>query len=223
MTIFKEEEHPRDGDGKFTKDDNESKVIVDSNALGNYINVKELRQKASDYYRKNLQGIDVEKIGIGKIRFSGKGLREFIAFSGNEDKLKMMPYLKEIITNGKIGEFRKLEHPRKDEIIGFYPLQSSVILDGKVKEVETLIAKDVYGNLFYDIFVDRSKKERTHSRYSHNNCKSAMGDNNSIVKNSSDVKQNLQLNLFITSETYLTESDRIIIANKKYSLDNSKK
>ncbi|MDR1498840.1 MAG: hypothetical protein LBS34_00945 [Rickettsiales bacterium] len=218
MTIFKEEEHPRDGDGKFTKGGNESKVIVDSNALGNYSNIKELRQKAEKYYKNNLAGSKVENKELGEIIFSHGGFEKPISFSGDYRKLLLFPYLKEIVASGKVVDDSSDTKGREKN--HWFLLKNSVVLDGKKLDVGINIRQDNNGKFYYDHFIVKEKPSLANLP---TNADGNEGYNNSIIKNSSNVKQNLQLNLLITSETYLMENDRIIIANKKYSLDNSKK
>jgi hypothetical protein len=49
MTNFKEEDHPRDKEGKFTNRDEDDLIIVSGNKLGSYSNIEELREKAVEY------------------------------------------------------------------------------------------------------------------------------------------------------------------------------
>jgi hypothetical protein len=133
--------------------------------------IKELRKLAILYYKQNLQGSFVFREDIGKILFTLKGLKEFIGFSGNINKLITVALLKEIILTGYIKEYRELEHKRKDDIVGFYPIQTKITLNNKVSEIEILIANSRKGLLFYDLFIDRPKKNR--SGGSHSNCEVA--------------------------------------------------
>ena len=80
---FKESEHPRDDEGKFTENndstsyfanwDNAPEVELKTNELSSITDIKQLRKAAQDYYKNNLQGQTINKEGLGSIRFSGKG------------------------------------------------------------------------------------------------------------------------------------------------------
>lgn len=123
--------------------------------------LKELRKIAADFYKENLQGKIVEKEGLGSIRLSKKGLKEFMSFSADKDKILALPKIEEIIKTGKVGVEEVPKHPRKDGIVAFIPIDNTISINGKVKPVEVLIAKDNRGNLFYDLFLDNKRNRRT--------------------------------------------------------------
>jgi hypothetical protein len=158
MTNFKEGDHPRDKEDKFSK--NDDLIIVSENELGNYESIEELRERAVEYYKNNLQGIFVDNKDIGNIRFSKKGRDEFFYYSAEEDKIKLIPYIKKIIEKSRLKEYRELKHIRKDGIVGFYYLDIDVVQNNRKKNIETIIGKDKTGNLFYDLFVDNPKEKR---------------------------------------------------------------
>jgi hypothetical protein len=218
MTDFREEEHPRDEKGKFTDSIDSEPIMVRGDELGTYGNIRELRLKAEEYYRDKLQGSYVNNKDIGDVRFSKKGRREFFYYSGEEDKIKLVPYLKNIIINGKLKYFRKLEHIRIDGIIGFYYLETNIIQNNKLRNIETIIGKDKTGNLFYDLFVDNPKEKRTRKAVSENLNPdiSATGDIPTIIQNSLNVNRNLELNLNITNERPLLRDERIKIGNREF-------
>ena len=168
--VFKEQDHPRDEGGRFTdgnKGSSSSKTLeIKGTELGTYTDIKELRQKAIEYYKENFQGKPVYREGIGNINFSNKGIKETISHSGNnEDKLKCIVAIKDIILNGKIGKEEKPNHPRKDEIVSFIPINKLINLNGKNKEIEVLVAKDISGKYYYDLFTNGLRQKKTSDRY----------------------------------------------------------
>lgn len=161
---FKENEHPRDDEGKFTES-NESasyfanwedvpEIELKPNELDSITDIEELRKAAHEYYKNNLQGKPINKEGLGDIRFSGKGWKEFVHTSADTDKLKAVPQLPEIIKNGKLGKFQEDNKGRKDNIKGFHPIYCNLKTNSGVKKAEALIAEDLEGNLFYTMFLD---------------------------------------------------------------------
>ncbi|MDR1397020.1 MAG: DUF2213 domain-containing protein [Desulfarculales bacterium] len=159
MSEFREDDHKRDDQGKFAAQDGSGQsTTITGNELGEYKNVKELRQKAVDYYKNNLQGKPAHRDDIGEIRFSDKGLDKTIHLSANEDKLLMFPALKGIVETGKLGKEEALNHPRKDGIVAFIPVTKTVDFKGKPKEVEVLLGKDAFGKLYYNLYLDNSRQ-----------------------------------------------------------------
>jgi hypothetical protein len=161
---FKESEHPRDDEGKFTDGGRsksgktggveQSPITVKGNELGEYKDIKELRQKAKDYYSTHFQGKTVHKEGLGEIRFTKRGIKETVSHS-NDDKLKLVPFIKEIILKGETGEAEKPKHPRNDGIVEFIPIKATVEFGSdKKRAVEVLISKDSRGDFYYDLFTD---------------------------------------------------------------------
>lgn len=161
---FKESEHPRDDEGKFIENndstsyfanwDNAPEVELKTNELSSITDIKLLRKAAQDYYKNNLQGQTINKEGLGSIRFSGKGWKEFVHTSADGDKLRAIPQLPEIIKNGKLGDFQKDNKGRTDNIKGFYPIYCNLKTSSGIKKAEALIAQDTEGNLFYTMFLD---------------------------------------------------------------------
>ena len=202
--IFKEQDHPRDEGGRFTdgnKGSSSDKTLeIKGNELGEYKDIKELRKKAIDYYKENFQGKPVYREGIGNINFSNKGIKETISHSGNnEDKLKCIVAIKDIILNGKIGKEEKPNHPRKDEIVSFIPISKLINLNGENKEIEVLVAKDISGKYYYDLFTNGLRQKKTSDRYLKQNP-GPSEDNNIVSDNSDNVnsfENDYVLNIFI--------------------------
>lgn len=168
---FEEDKHPRDKSGRFGKGSGKSgdergassgaEISLTGKELGSYRDVKELRQKAVDYYKEHLQGKPAHRDDIGEIRFSRKGRGETFSFSVNPDKLLIIPALRDIIEKGKLGREEALNHPRKDGIVAFIPVTKTVNLKGRPQEVEVLLGKDRKGNLYYDMFLEQRKNPQT--------------------------------------------------------------
>lgn len=136
-------------------------ISLTGKELGDYKDVKELRQKAVDYYKANLQGKTAHRDDVGEIRFSRKGRGETFSFSANPDKLLLVPALRDIIEKGELGKEEALNHPRKDGIVAFVPVTKTVNLKGRPQEVEVLLGKDENGNLYYDMFLEQRKNPLT--------------------------------------------------------------
>lgn len=170
-TAFEESKHPRDKSGRFGKGRGESsgergvssgtEISLTGNELGSYRDVKELRQKAVDYYKEHLQGKPAHRDDIGEIRFTRKGMEKSRSFSGNPDKLLMFPAIRDIIETGKLGREEAIDHSRNDDIVAFIPISSTVNFKGKPREVELLLGKDRNGNLYYDLFLEKRQKKES--------------------------------------------------------------
>lgn len=145
---WKEENHPRDGEGKFAQ-----KISLKGDELGSYNDIKELRNNAKMYYKEYYQGKVIQRKELGNINFSRKGLNETLSNGAQETKIKLIPAIKDVIVNGKIGEEIPLKHPRKDDIVSFIPIVDIVVMEGKQYQVGVLLGKDRKGHLYYDMFV----------------------------------------------------------------------
>ena len=153
--------------------------------------LKELRKIAADFYKENLQGKTVEKEGLGSIRLSRKGLKEFMSFSSDRDKILSLPKIEEIIKTGKVGVEEVPKHPRKDGIVAFIPIDNTISINGKVKPVEVLIAKDNRGNLFYDLFLDNKRNRRTSLQGAKSLGDSAVSDISAVKNNISKTAESV--------------------------------
>lgn len=135
-------------------------ISLTGKELGDYKDVKELRQKVVAWYKEHLQGKPAHRDDIGEIHFTRKGMEKSRSFSGNPDKLFMFPAIRDIIETGKLGKEETIDHSRNDDIVAFIPISSTVYFKGKPREVEVLLGKDRKGNLYYDLFLEkRHKKE----------------------------------------------------------------
>lgn len=116
--------------------------------------VEAMRADAEKYLKEVIRKQNIKHPELGKIRVSGKGIKEFLHNTGNIDKLALVPHLKELIETSTVGEKEDLTHERKDGIVAFYPLHNDAIIDGKPYDVTTKIGVDRNGNLFYTILLD---------------------------------------------------------------------
>lgn len=119
--------------------------------LGEYENIEELRNKAFDYYKNNLQGKIILHPEIGEIIFSGKGIRKVINSSADVTKLRFLPKLKEIIEAGNTGEWEFPNKIRTDEIKKFMFITTPILLNNESKIVIVNIAQYAEGNKFYNL------------------------------------------------------------------------
>jgi hypothetical protein len=145
------------GSEYFKKWDDAPTMSISGKELGEYKDIKKLRQKAKEYYQQTLQGQIVENKTLGKINFYLSGFKESIQHSADTDILKSFVVLKEIVKRGKVGEFEKPHKARKDEIVGFYPIYCNVNISGNKRKIEVLIGKNKQGKLFYDMSIDYNR------------------------------------------------------------------
>lgn len=174
-------------------------IFLTGNELGEHKDIKVLRQKAADYYRDHLQGKTVEHPELGKILFSGKGLKNIVSSSGNENKLKLIPSLYEIIKNGEYAGSEDLAHPRTDGIIKFHRINNAVSLDGKNYKVSVLIGEDEQHNKFYNFNedVDAWKKKSLSTDGPRQSRVYGKASKSNIADNAEKVKAQYDVNLFI--------------------------
>lgn len=138
-----------------------SKFIVKltGDEFGKYRDIRELRSKAVDYYRKNLQGTTVYNPVLGEIRlgkgmsqndlaFTKKGRDKMKISSAKADKLLSVRYLREIIEGAKfITEADGGNGKHDDE--HFYYLHSTLDVNGEEKYVIATIKENSEQQLIY--------------------------------------------------------------------------
>lgn len=120
-----------------------------------------LRDRAEGYYKDHFQGKDAHRADLSTpIRISNKGLDEFIHFSSNPDKLRLVPAIKAIIEHGEYEGREPISHPRqKDRIVAFHLISANVVLNGKTMNVRIELGEDQHGHLFYDLFPDKQSHD----------------------------------------------------------------
>ncbi|MDR0676249.1 MAG: DUF2213 domain-containing protein [Elusimicrobiota bacterium] len=178
---------------------NNSVIKITGKELGEYKDIKELRDKSIEYYRENLQGKSVENKELGKVLFSRKGLDKYKNASADTNKLKMVVALKNIIENGEYLGEKKLYKKRDDGIVKFHRISKEVKLDNKTYKTEILISEDREGNKFYDLMqdMDEYNKKRGFIKDPTTNIGGDEASNNSKSGTDNNIAQNeKEVNIF---------------------------
>lgn len=153
---------------------------------------KQLRAAAKDEFNKlRGQWIDCPSLSAAegenaKIEIRKRGIKEFMAFSGDSRKLKLVAKIAEIIktatlpTNGW-QDNEKLD--KKPMTLGYYHLENKVSIGGEIIELRVLIEKDQKGLLHYDVILP--KHEASFDNLEQKNVlETAIPDNDSGVDSS---------------------------------------
>ncbi len=153
---FKEEEHPRGDDGKFTDGNNTSFYNENSKTIelkGNELGStdEEIRENGLKYFKENYQGKKFDNPELKGILFSNPGIKKFYTNSADINKIKAIPALKDIIEKGEYQGSEDLAHPRQDGIIKFHRINHNVSIDGHKENMSVLIGEDKNGNKFYNL------------------------------------------------------------------------
>lgn len=153
---FKEEEHPRGDDGKFTDgtntsfyNENSKTIELKGNELGSTDD--EIRENGLKYFKENYQGKKFDNPELKGILFSNPGIKKFYTNSADIHKIKAIPALKDIIEKGEYQGAEDLAHPRQDGIIKFHRINHDVSIDGQKENMSVLIGEDKNGNKFYNL------------------------------------------------------------------------
>lgn len=153
---FKEEEHPRDNDGKFTDgtntsfyNENSKTIELKGNELGSTDD--EIRENGLKYFKENYQGKKFSNPELSDILFSRAGLNKLKSNSADIEKIKAIPALKDIVEKGKYQGEEDLKHPREDGIIRFHRINADVNIGGNKENMSVLIGEDRDGNRFYNL------------------------------------------------------------------------
>lgn len=185
---WSESKHPRDNDGKFAE---KGTITIRGNELGGFnMTSAELRNAAVDYYKKHLAGTTVKHPELGDVIFSRGGYKKPIAFSADTRKLKLFPFLPEIIKRGELIETEK-DRDNRNNVKAFYVLGADVKISGKQEKIRITIRRDDKGNLYYDHVV---AKRTLDSSPAYNVGRDVQGLNNSIADS------NLVVNIFFAGE-----------------------
>jgi hypothetical protein len=133
--------------------------------------------------------------------------------------LLLFPYLKEIVANGRMIKIEKERYERHNTD-NWFLLETEIYLDSNKLLIRSNIRQDNNGKLYYDHYIVKDGvSSPTRSSYAGGQRNPL---NDTIKQNSLNVKQNLELNLNIVKEEYLTRDDRIKIGNKLFSLKDKK-
>lgn len=134
-------------------------IKLTGNEFGKYKDISELRSKAVEYYRKNLQGTTAYNPALGEIRlgkgmsqndlaFNVKGRKKMEHTGARAEKLLSVKHLRELIEGAKfITESDGNE--RKNAGEHFYYLHSAININEQEKFIITTIKEDQEQRLTY--------------------------------------------------------------------------
>ena len=124
---------------------------------GQPLSLKQLKDSALNYYRKNLQGKTAVNPELGEVHFTGRGIKKFLWTSADDAKPKMLPAVKTVIERGQYLGPEEIAHTRKDGIVRFHRVGENVQLGGEVKYISVLIGENRDGKLFYNLNADAGR------------------------------------------------------------------
>jgi phage-related protein (TIGR01555 family) len=170
---FKEDEHPRDTDGKFgsgggaaeKKSPSESHSAPLRQLSGNELHSDahptltpdNVVDAANAWFKSNLQGKAITREGMGEVRVSGKTWKKLKRGMPTDiDKARLLPAIPDIVANGESTGRFPVDKPRPDNMVAFHHLRGTVELDGKPVEVGVSVGEDEYGHLVYNLNRDPS-------------------------------------------------------------------
>lgn len=140
-----------------------SEIEIKGDFLGQFQSKEELREAAFNYMDKNLRGRRTYNFEIGAdIEIRKTAVKKYFMFSADEDKLKAVPYLMDIISKGKIvRKMRPYDKKLEANVKWYYELQTSVVVDGENKTFSTIIKEDDKGNFFWDLQSEKKEPRST--------------------------------------------------------------
>ena len=74
----------------------------------------------------------------------------------SEEKIALIPHVKEIISTGDTDGWEPLKHPRDDGFAEFAVVRNTVAINREDTKVGCFIAKDVNGKIYYDLFISKA-------------------------------------------------------------------
>ncbi len=119
---------------------------------------QQIRLNAQRYYKEKLQGKTFNNTELKNVLFSNKGFKKLKSSSANIDKLKVLPYIPQIIKQGKYSGSENITHPRKDGIIRFHRINANVVINKKIENMSILIGETRDNLIFYNINTETYKK-----------------------------------------------------------------
>lgn len=126
------------------------------NLLGEYKDIRELRAKAKQYYKKHLQGTSIAspvlaQLGMKdhEVAFTRAGLGKMAATSAKEHKLLLVAHLPELIASAK-GATRNDNVKNTRDASQYAYLHTEAEIEGKMQPVTITIFTDVNGNKYYN-------------------------------------------------------------------------
>lgn len=152
--------------GKFeVKFSNPEQIVeVTGREFGDYTDIKDLRKKAIQYYRDNLQGTSVVNEELGRIDFDHNSIVEFTgagrdkvkSSSAQETKLLLIPYLPQLIENGTKVTGREA-NKQKNEGKYYYYMRAFANIDGEARQIDITLEKFNDGHIvFYNHNISNS-------------------------------------------------------------------
>lgn len=137
------------------------KVSISGKELGEYTSIEDLREKAINYYKNNLQGKTAKNPVLGDILFSRKGRDKYESFSADPNKLKMVVGLKKLLETSEEVESEDLHKPRKDGAIRFHRVAGEIKMgENPATKVKVLVWEDRNGNKFYDLELPKKEPQQ---------------------------------------------------------------
>ncbi len=121
------------------------------------------------------------------------GYKKPISFSADERKLKLFPFLPEIIKQSEVIEEDTDERGRRN-MKAYRVVASTVTLKGEKLRVRVSLREDDNGNLYYDHVIAQKKSQGKRSNPATNPGEISQGVNNSITL------PELVVNLFFDGE-----------------------
>lgn len=147
-------------------------VVVVGNELGIFPDTedgkKALRLAAKEEFKKLLgEWIDCPCLDVvegtgAKVEIRNRGIKEFMAFSGDPRKLKLVAVVSNIIKTANLSSDSWQDNQKKERkpnVAGYYHLKNMVVVEGELIEVSVLIEKDDNGLLHYDILVPKKNAD----------------------------------------------------------------
>ena len=134
--------------------------------FGEYKDIKELRKKARDYYKNNLQGTSVENPILFKVNltdcsidFTKRGIDKAISTSAKEHKLLLIRHLPDLIKNATRVSARENKKTKRAASQYTY-LYATAKIDGKEQPVEITVFTDTNGNRYYNHILPLEEKNK---------------------------------------------------------------
>lgn len=153
-------EHIKADDKSFYQSE-KPEIEIKGDFLGQFTSKEELRKAAFDYMDRNLRGRRAFNFDLGAdIEIRKAAIKKYFSFTADEQKLKAVPYLLDIISKGKIVK-KMPSYTRSSErnIKSYYELETKVMVDGESKVLSTIIKEDDKGNFFWDLQADKELKK----------------------------------------------------------------
>jgi len=94
---------------------------------------------------------------LRKVEIRKRGIKEFIHFGANPDKLKMAPKIREIIATAKDPTWENDKPGKRPGVVGYYRMKNMVSVGGAAIPVDVLIEEDQKGLLHYDLLLPKTK------------------------------------------------------------------